>query len=266
MSGFNWREAREKRELYLKEAAQNLNERPIETDGSYRQYRYDNSADTEEISVYFRSLEEKLIEEIKKHDMVVGCVAWLTNENILEAMSTVKCAIVVQKEDFLRPDTNHPFGWKERLRWMYSRLKMPYDRFELGSLLGSMSTFGDPSIGGVRCVGNHNKEKLPSFPRMHNKFIVLCNVVEPESRYEDVSDDEGFSDCERIYASIRPQCVWTGSFNFTQNATLSLENAVIIRNPTIVNAYYDEWEHIEALSEPLDWESEWCAPEWRVGT
>jgi len=31
-------------------------------------------------------------------------------------------------------------------------------------------------------------------------------------------------------------------------------------------AYYREWAHVLALSEPLDWTSEWCAPEWRIGT
>lgn len=251
--------------MKLKEQAQNLNNRPIDTHDGQESSR-DNSVVTEEISVYFRNLEDKLIQEIKKHDMVVGCVAWLTNENILEALSNVKCAIVVQKEDFLRPDTNHPFGWRERLRWMYNRLKMPYSRYVLGNLVGGLSVCCDPGIDGVRCVGNHNREKLPSFPRMHNKFIVFCDTKEHDNEYVEYVDDKGVAFYMHPYPSIIAKSVWTGSFNFTQNATYSLENAVIIRNQRIVEAYYNEWQQIEAISERLDWESEWCAPEWRIGT
>ena len=34
----------------------------------------------------------------------------------------------------------------------------------------------------------------------------------------------------------------------------------------IVQAYYQEWGQVFALSEPLDWESEWVEPEYRIGT
>ena len=49
-----------------------------------------------------------------------------------------------------------------------------------------------------------------------------------------------------------PRVVWTGSFNFTLNATNSFENAVVLHDPKIVNAFYQEWGQILALSEPLD--------------
>jgi len=32
------------------------------------------------------------------------------------------------------------------------------------------------------------------------------------------------------------------------------------------SAYADEYGHILALSETLDWNSEWIEPEWRIGT
>lgn len=34
----------------------------------------------------------------------------------------------------------------------------------------------------------------------------------------------------------------------------------------ILEAYYKEFQQIYALSEPLDWETEWAAPELRIGT
>ena len=66
--------------------------------------------------------------------------------------------------------------------------------------------------------------------------------------------------------SVVPYKVWTGSFNFTNNAERSFENAVVLEEPSIVQAYFKEFQQIAALSEPLDWESEWVEPEWRIGT
>lgn len=234
----------------------NLNDRPIETDCQVYDVR-DNSIETEMVSVYFRNLEDKLIEHIKNCDVVVGCVAWLTNERILDALSKVECAIVVQKEDFLRPDMGSKSDWNKRLRGMYNNLKLSIGRDWVGGVLSNMSVCGDPEIQGVRCVGNYNYEKKPAFPRMHNKFLVFCKL----NNSDDGDDSNTFNP-----PALIPKYVWTGSFNFTQNAIMSLENAVVLRQPEIVNAYYAEWTQIEAISEPLDWESVWCAPQWRIGT
>lgn len=74
-------------------------------------------------------------------------------------------------------------------------------------------------------------------------------------------------DNEQIYhADYKPYAVWTGSFNFSDNGTKSFENAVVIEDVAIAEAYLEEWGQIAALSEPLDWSSEWMAPEWRIGT
>ena len=56
---------------------------------------------------------------------------------------------------------------------------------------------------------------------------------------------------------IHPYAVWTGSFNFTRNATMSFENAVVLYDPNIVRAYYHEYGQIVFLSESLDWTKSW---------
>jgi hypothetical protein len=83
----------------------NLNEININDDHSYEK-QTDNSVVGEKISVYFKNQIEHLIKYIEKADVVIGCVAWLTNTQILEAFKKVPhgCKIIVQKEDFLRPD------------------------------------------------------------------------------------------------------------------------------------------------------------------
>jgi hypothetical protein len=57
------------------------------------------------VEVVFRHIERRLITELSSATIVVGCVAWLTSRPILEALAqTQGVSIVVQKEDFLRPD------------------------------------------------------------------------------------------------------------------------------------------------------------------
>jgi hypothetical protein len=93
-------------------------------------------------------------------------------------------------------------------------LQSNLERHSLDNILSSVSVSCDPSIDAVRCVGNHNKDKKPAFPRMHNKFLVFAKK------------------------GRGPYAVWTGSFNLTRNAGLSLENALYITQPKIINAYF----------------------------
>jgi hypothetical protein len=227
------------------------------------------------VTVYFRGLERRLVRHVRKARVVVGCVAWLTSKPVLRALAEVPggVSLVVQKEDFLRPDSGNRGGWKRQLRERYGALKTPPWRFDFDDcLVSSLSTCGDPTLDAVRCVGNYNRDKKPAFPRMHNKFLVFCHVSHGCSRcclsHEgcQAGCDEGNHEGDYPRTFVLPYAVWTGSFNMTENATRSLENALLLKDPAVVNAYYQEWAQILALSEPLDWESDWVAPEWRIGT
>jgi phosphatidylserine/phosphatidylglycerophosphate/cardiolipin synthase-like enzyme len=120
-----------------------------------------------------------------------------------------------------------------------------------------LSFAGDPSIDAVRCAGNLNAEKSAAFPRAHHKFVVFCRLLSVASQTE---EDEAQT------PSFEPYEAWTGSFNFTKNATYSFENAVVSRDKNFVRAFFEEACQIAALSERLDWETEWTAPEWRIGS
>lgn len=206
-----------------------------------------------QVSVYFRELEDCLINHIQKADCVLGCVAWLTSLPIIHAMAKRQSQIVVQKEDFLRPDCDQCTGWKQALQAAYSSMQFELFRFECGELPAQLSQCGCPSVSPIRCVGNHNSEKHPSSPRMHNKFLLFARLL-----FED--------NLEFTRTIVEPYAVWTGSFNFSKNAGRSLENALYVTDPKIVDAYYREYQQILAISEPLDWESEWCTPQWRIGS
>jgi hypothetical protein len=206
------------------------------------------------VRAFFRDLEARLIEQIAEADYVYGCVAWLTSEPILRALVGKGVQIVVQKEDFLRPDCGVDSSWAVRLRSLYAQLRNPLDRYHVGGRAGMMSYCGDPEVDAVRCVGNHNAAKNPAFPRSHHKFVLF-------GKY-----DRDNSDPDYPHQWVRPYAVWTGSFNFTKNAGRSFENAVLLNDPLIVKAYEEEWSQILALSEPLDWHRPWASPQWRIGS
>lgn len=232
----------------------NLNNFQIPNDGDYASKPSDNSIETTiGVSVYFRDIESKLIKHITEADATFGTVAWLTNDAILDALAQLSnVSIIVQKEDFLRPDVNSSKNWKKDLRKKYSKLRCNLLRCSFANTLGEMSICSEPGIDPIRCVGNHNRDKKPAFPRMHNKFLVFAKVLSGASEHE--------------LKVIQPYAIWTGSFNFTKNATNSLENALYITEPSIVKAFFDEYGQIASISESLDWTSDWAEPEWRIGT
>jgi len=210
-------------------------------------------------TAYFRDLESCLIRYITEADAILGCVAWLTNKAILQALAEKDpVALVVQKEDFLRPDIGSGKNWARELRRRYDTLKCTWERFELpGNIVSGLSNMHATDISPVRCMGNYNHDRLSAFPRMHHKFAIFCRI--------ELHKKWGYNEWHEV-RSLSPYGVWTGSFNFTENGGRSLENALYITHPEIVNAYLDEWGKVEALSEPLDWETDWIAPEWRLGT
>lgn len=232
----------------------NMNQLLIESHDGPNEPLEDFGTSSDGIDVYFKNLEQHLVRHILEADYVVGCVAWLTHPDILDALATTKgVSIIVQKEDWLRPDTETSEGWKRKLKVLYHSLPGTMTRYDEGfrsTVLHFMSCAGDPSIDAVRCVGNYNSTRMPNAPRSHHKFVVFCKET-PETNEEE---------------NFQPYAVWTGSFNFTRNAVLSFENALVLRQPEIVHAYFCEYAQVAALSEPLNWDNEWSYPEWRIGT
>jgi hypothetical protein len=192
-----------------------------------------------DVSVYFDDLAEYICDEIKKHDVVVGCVAWLTHKKILRALAEKKdVSFVVTKDDFLRPEP----GWEDRpdeLRHFYEALPA-MDKFACPPPINDLG-WGSNHLDPVRCVGT--KAGMWSL-RCHHKFAVFGHWEND---------------------AISPRSVWTGSFNWSNSACKSLENGVLIRNEVVASAYLQEWVNAIVISESLDWEHKYVAPEWRVG-
>jgi hypothetical protein len=231
--------------------AVNLNQLGGPTDGQPEVQVDHGVSVVAKLDVIFRNQRDRLIGEIQKSAVVLGCVAWLTDNAVLQALA--KCehvSIVVQKEDFLRPDLGQRRAWSQNLRQLYGALPSPLTRYSLPGGVASLSYCSDPSIAPVRCVGNHNRDKQAASPRMHNKFLIFC--------------EHGRDECGD--PSVIPRRVWTGSYNISANAAASWENAVLIDSAEVADAYAREYAQIMAFSEPLDWTNEWVAPEYRIGS
>lgn len=202
------------------------------------------------VDVFFKNIKKHLCRYISSYELVVGCVAWLTDVDILNSLAKTDASIIVQKEDFLRPDSCQIN--KNCLYELYSKIDSRCERWNFtNTILPKLTYAGDPCLGGIRCVGNYNREKNPAHPRMHHKFLVFCRREEHKQSGS---------------LAIIPEAVWTGSFNFTNNSGNSLENAIVIHDSLVAQAYLKEFAQVAAISEPLNWESEWIAPEWRIGS
>jgi len=248
----------------------NLNTLRINTDDGQIDLTNHNTCEKEvtfdKAEAYFKELEKSLIEKINEHrnGFIFGSVAWLTSTNIINALS--KCSnvqILIQKEDFLRPDFGDNLEERKRrlkYRQLYAQLKFSHDRYDCQSPISSLSICGDPTVDPVRCIGNFNSDQKRAMPRAHNKFLVFCKKIKPSSGQTRKNN-------EIIY---EPIAVWTGSFNFTLNAERSFENGIYLEDRTgqnaIIGSYLKEHHQIFALSESLDWEHNWTEPEYRIGT
>jgi hypothetical protein len=210
---------------------------------------FSTSSQSASISVFFENLKEKLTENIEAVQVVVGAVAWLTDFNILHALSRCQyVGILVQKEDFIRPDLGAQANFSSRLRDAYARIR-GFAEQENG--LPDVTTIhGGYPIGWgdqpIRCVGHQRQRHIAAQPTMHHKFVVFCRWVRVHRDLEEI---------------LTPLSVWTGSFNFTANGSMSRENAVLITDRKIAWAYFNEWAQLNAISEPLNWESPWAAPD-----
>lgn len=226
-------------------SARNLNDSLYETDDGYKPFVDGWSVATQcefvntKARVVFRQIEETLTELIEKSDYVVGCVAWLTNTPILEALSQCSgCQFVVQTEDWLRPDSGDYTLARQR---DLIRALPALENYSLPRVPSVCSLFElDPiRLSGIPRNDSRNQ------PRMHHKFAIFGNR-KPHT------EESGCWDIEY-------HTVFTGSFNWTRNATMSLENGLILKGREIVDAYCREYFQILLTSRKIEQEW-WDAP------
>ncbi len=147
----------------------NLNELVVDSDGSTDDWKYsNNNVSNGSTEVFFRNIKSHLYRKMFDAYAIMGCVAWLTDFDILDPMGVPRGGVqmIVQKEDFLRPDIGpHKENWKDLLRIRYNNLR-PTGLHMMAITGEGVSVGGDASPEAVRCVGNHNSSRDPAFPRI----------------------------------------------------------------------------------------------------
>ena len=163
----------------------------------------------------FRNIEQEIVEKIQQSTVIVGCVAWLTSIPILETLQSKSVQFIVQQEDWLRPDSTE---------WSLSKQRDLYGKLTgIDNYVAGASNHAMFEIQPIRLSGkpkNNNKSNA----RMHHKFILFGNKKED--------------------STVEFDMAWTGSYNFTANATKSLENGMFIKSDEILNAYWAEWRQV----------------------
>lgn len=218
----------------------------------------DNSVESEGGNkVYFRNIEEKLISEINDADVVIGAIAWLYSENVINALAEKdNVFLIVDKNPLFNINTSNLKGYQiikrgDLLR-KYKELKCNLVPYQFDNLLNKVSEECSPFIDPIKCAGIEKSRK--SYATMHNKFLLFAKMK-----------SENIEVGGKVYQIdlVKPYSVWTGSFNFTPNASRSLENALVITDEEIVRAYYKEFGQLAAISEKLEWESSNPNPDWK---
>lgn len=189
---------------------------------------------------YFDKLEEHLIGYIEKASYIIGCVAWLTNNNIINALEDKKgIKIIINKEEYIssKMESGQKFYYK-CLRGKYNDLP---DLFHLNcnccqnqmiqcskfmDLFGQVSIDENNQNGAILTCGIVN-----NLSKMHHKFLVFF--------------DE----------NMHPVGVWTGSYNLSKTSNFSLENALYISDQKVIMEYIKEFMAIFPYSESYNWNS-----------
>jgi len=185
-----------------------------------------------EVECHFRNLQQVLLSEIEKADIVLGCVAWISDPLILESLTRRSTALVLDSKV-------NRMG--KKLQALYKQLQHT-DKQPIYDML--VSGYGSENY---LCYTDMENKPVPKayaedwnfesglyavdgfYRYMHHKFLVMIK-----------SDGKCLTCGRRRYKPT----TWTGSFNFTKNASKGLENAVIIRDTHISASYLCEFLEI----------------------
>ena len=261
----------------------NLNNIEPVNDGFHRLDPNNVEAEVASVSAFFRNIKSELISAINKSDAVFGCVAWLTDKSILDAIRGRENSSIVVKND---PNNNYLKSETFKGNWIkiddlasesnyFHALSHSY-KIPIGPggyplspapvrphcpelPIEKIRVLDVDSAKSFACDEKTNETS--KYPLMlHNKFLIFCKVIFAKSDLTAVSNGFYASNSRNPYSQeeylrifgkpiVQPYAVWTGSFNFSDSASNHLENAVLIYNKAIAEAYFKEFSLIYHLSQ-----------------
>jgi hypothetical protein len=170
------------------------------------------------VTPHFSDLENILSDYINSASYVLGCVAWLSNPNIIEALkrkSGIK--IIINQESHFQEDLLRQTSHIQYIRRQYSTLKnLSKDMlFDDCFLCKSIEPEYLKALEITGAVVSHGIAGCSSL--MHNKFLIFLDQT------------------------FYPIGVWTGSYNMTMNSNKCLENAVYLTDIWVTRKYLQEF-------------------------
>lgn len=223
---------------------------PIQNDLNKEFARYNHNGGSEFVEVYFQNIKKQLELFIDEADCIVGCVAWITDEDVLKFLSAKRgVSLVVQKENKSKANwsalTRMSKYFVQEIQAAHTDL-LAYYLEKSGKNVGAIDLF--------RCVGHVKaKDSKEILPLMHHKFLVDCSLEDVEDEVSPV----GLKPRKKLV----PKRFWTGSYNFSRNAQSSLENALVCEDKAAAECYFGMWQRIYAMSESLKYASNNPEPE-----
>ena len=161
-------------------------------------------AGVQSATVLFEGIAAHLCALIGRTPFVVGCMAWLSDPDILASLSRTQGVSVVVTNDALLS---------------LSSVTAAYQ------LLPPLPLPGVPvSTSAVRCLGSRSGRFRAL---MHHKFLVGLD------------------------AARQPQWVVTGSFNASGQAARNIENALVVRDVRLADAYFREFRRVLEASKAI---------------
>lgn len=201
-------------------------------------------SDNGQIEAVFRDVRKRLLEFAKGFDAIVGCMAFLTDQDFIEQLSGKMISLVTLD----LPEQQKLFINDVRIE--------ECQKFELNTDVLLIPALYEDGFEGT--IGHHPLEYGPGWQfeplyyfakdhmgaMLHHKFLVFLRkrliVLDSDESYEVHPWDQ-----RTIY--LDTVAVWTGSYNLTKNASYSLENGVIIHSPKIAREYFREFFQVVRL-------------------
>lgn len=230
------------------------------------------------VSVYFRNQKQSLIAEIEKADAVFGCIAWLTDTDLIKALVQKEVVSIVVNDFNIKnlkkiKDLKDLKDLKDKKNWLKLRdLSNPSNHFY--SLINNShrtdNKKADDCLESLLHLvptdvptADAQQSAVTSYEKMHHKFLIFAKIsfdleelnASSDYYYASANASRKFSAEEFLRlmgrAKIIPYAVWTGSFNLTPTANSSFENSCLIHDEKVSEQYFKEYAQIYYLSKKL---------------
>lgn len=185
-----------------------------------------DESEVAEVQAYFDELEDQAVRWIKRHEVVFGCMAYLTSQRVVQALHECRLSCVVIGST----------------TWMNSNISallsdpntLPYDE---------IFDFDDPETPGYTSERRFDRCRvvecdLPRYanekqkPIMHHKFLIGGRLVPSSVTTSPILFPEFNS-------------LWIGSYNATQQANVSLNSVVVINgSEELCRTFVTEFRHL----------------------